>query len=750
MEKKITDPHAEREAQKYDNPIPSREYILNYLKDCGHLMRREELAEALGITDPEQLEALRRRLRAMERDGQIVLTRRKGYGLPTKMNLVRGRVIGHKDGFGFVTPDDGSDDLFLSAREMQSVFHGDKVLIRVSGIDRRGRREASIVEILERNTQFVVGRYVIENGVSFVIPDNKRINQDILIPPGEQGVAQHGQIVVAEITTQPSLRKQPIGSIVEVLGEHMAPGMETEVAIRSYNIPHTWPVAVEDEITHLREEVLQQDKQERVDLRQLPLVTIDGEDAKDFDDAVYCEAQKGWGLRGKKGWRLFVAIADVSHYVKPNTALDQEALNRGNSVYFPGTVVPMLPELLSNGLCSLKPKVDRLCMVCEMSISARGDLTSYKFYPAVMHSQARLTYTEVAKFLDQPKSCPKQYQALLPHLQTLHELYKVLRKNREARGAIDFETTETKVVFGANRKIEQIVPTERNVAHRIIEECMLMANVCAAKYLLKQKLPSLFRIHEGPNADKLNDLRAFLGELGLRLPGGKEPKPGDYAALLKAIEKRPDAHLIQTVMLRSLSQAVYSPDNSGHFGLAFDAYAHFTSPIRRYPDLLVHRAIRHGLSKQKAKTFYYDQTMMGEFGSHCSITERRADEATRDTLDWLKCEFMRDRVGEEFDGIITSVTGFGLFVELQKIYVEGLVHVTALKNDYYQFDPKRHRMQGERTGVVYRLGDRIRVRVARVDLDSRQIDFELIESPKRSTEHAAGKKAKPKKKRRAK
>lgn len=719
----MTDPFAEREAQKYDNPIPSREYIMAYLQDCGRLLRRDEITEALAITDPEQQEALRRRLRAMERDGQLVFTRRKGYGLAEKMNLVSGRVIGHKDGFGFVVPDDGSDDLFLNAWEMRRVFDRDRVLVRVTGVDRRGRREAVIAEVLEHKTAHIVGRLFTEGEVAFVAPDNKRISQDILIPPGEMGAAQSGQIVMVEITTQPSLRKQAMGRVTEVLGEPMAPGMEIEVAIRSHNLPHEWSAAVLEEIASLREEVSEADKQSRVDLRELPLVTIDGEDAKDFDDAVYCT--RG---RWKRGWKLYVAIADVSHYVQPNTALDREALNRGNSVYFPGNVVPMLPEILSNGLCSLKPNVDRLCMVCEMDINNEGKLTKYRFYPAVMHSHARLTYTEVAALLENPEQNTGR-QTLLPHLQNLQALYQVLHRNREARGAIDFETTETRIVFGKDRKIEQIVPTVRNVAHRMIEECMLMANVSAARFLLKQKLPILYRVHTGPSIEKLLDLRSFLGELGLRLPGNKLPEPSDYAQLLKTIQGRPDAHLIQTVLLKSLSQAVYSPDNAeGHFGLAFDAYTHFTSPIRRYPDLLVHRTIRFVLSKQKAKLFTYDLPDMTEMGIHCSTTERRADEATRDVTDWLKCEFMRDRVGEEFDGIITHVTGFGLFVELQDIYTEGLVHVTALKNDYYQFDASKHRMQGERTGTVYRLGDRLRVRVVRVDLDDRKIDFELVEN----------------------
>jgi ribonuclease R len=735
--KSVLDPYAEREAGKYDNPIPSREYILDYLKECGHLVKREELTQRLGLSDPEQQEALRRRLRAMERDGQLVLTRREGYGLPDKMNLLRGRIMGHRDGFGFLVPDDGSDDLYLSARQMQLVFHGDRALARVIGTDRRNRREGVIAEVLERNTPSLVGRFFTEKGVAFVVPSNNRISQDVLVGVDDQSAAKSGQIVVVEIISYPSFRKQAIGRITEILGEHMAPGLEIEVAIRNYNLPHVWPDSVQEEIASLQAGVLPPDEQaDRVDLQALDFVTIDGADAKDFDDAVYCE-------REKKQWRLVVAIADVSHYVTPQSELDKEAQARGNSVYFPSSVLPMLPEILSNELCSLKPKVNRHCMVCDMLISNKGELKRFQFYPALIHSRARLIYNDVAAWLETQK-CPAAYKGLLPHLQNLQALYQLLRQNREARGAIDFETTETQVIFGPDRKIKQIIPTERTVAHRIIEECMLLATVSAARFLLKAKIPTLFRVHAPPAEEKLADLKAFLAELGLRLPGKKVVSTEDYAALLKLISHRPDAHLIQTIMLRSLSQAIYSPKNIGHFGLAFDAYTHFTSPIRRYPDLLVHRAIRHVLAKRKARNFFYDKASISRLGEHCSGTERRADEAPREVLDWLKCEYMRDRVGEVFDGIITNVTGFGLFVELQNIYVEGLVHVTALHNDYYQFDANRHCLQGERTGIVYRLGDRLQVRVGRVDLDQRKIDFELMEQAAKSAPHETKKRKKRK------
>jgi len=717
----LNDQYAEREAQKYENPIPSREFIMELLETQGVLMNRTQIAQELELRSDEQFEALRRRLRAMERDGQLIRNRKGGYGLVSKMDLVCGRVIGHPDGFGFLVPDEGGEDLFLSGREMRGVFHGDRVMARVAGVDRRGRREGSVVEVLERNTHSVVGRYFVEGGVGFMVPDNKRLAQDILIAKGEDGGAEHDQIVTAEIIEQPTKRTRPLGRIVEVLGEHMAPGMEIEVAMRAHNLPLGWPPQLEDEITGLGAEVPEDAKQGREDLRQLPLVTIDGEDARDFDDAVFCRAEGD-------GWKLLVAIADVSSYVAPGTALDDEARARGTSVYFPERVIPMLPEILSNGLCSLNPDVDRLCMVCELAFNAAGEVTGYRFFNAVMRSHARLTYTDVATMLvDRNEELRARHTELLPHLEQLYKLFQALRKQREQRGAMDFITTETRIVFGADRKIEQIVPLKRNEAHMLIEEFMVAANVAAADFLLSSKISALYRVHEGPTAEKLEALREFLSELGLQLEGGEKPQARHFAKLLKQIKDRPDAHLIQTVLLRSMRQAVYTPDNEGHFGLAFDGYAHFTSPIRRYPDLVVHRAIRHLIKGGKRAQQAWSHEDMVLLGEHCSMAERRADDATRDAVDWLKCEYMMDKIGEVYDGVISSVTGFGLFVELENIYVEGLVHITALGNDYFHFDPAKHRLSGEHSGRRYRLGDSIRIRVVRVDLDERKIDFELAE-----------------------
>lgn len=713
------DPFAEREAQKYENPIPSREFILEYIAENGPATQ-QQLQNELGLIAADEQEALRRRLIAMARDGQLLKNRKGAFGSPESMELIAGRVIGHKDGFGFVVPDQGSEDLFISPKQMRSVFHGDRVLARVANIDTRGRREAIIVEVLEHNTQQVVGRFHNESGAAFVESANQRITQDIFIPVDDQHGAKNGQMVVVAITNQPTARTRPIGKIVEVLGDHMAPGMEINVAIRNHELPYIWPDDVHLEASRFAADVPEDALTGRTDFRDIPFVTIDGEDAKDFDDAVYCEP------RDKSGWMLYVAIADVGHYVKPSTALDKEAFKRGNSVYFPGRVIPMLPEALSNNLCSLNPKVDRLVMVCEMTIHATGRIMRYRFCEAVIKSHARLTYHQVHTMMEKnDRRMREQFKDLVPHLTHLYDLFRVLQKARKARGAIDFDLPETKIVFGRDRKIQKIVPYERFDSHKVIEECMLCANICAARLLEKNKQLGLYRVHEGPTEEKLLDLRRFLNELGLKMPGHRQPIPGDYAHILRTVQDRPDAHLIQMILLRSMSQAVYSPDNKGHFGLAYEAYAHFTSPIRRYPDLLVHRAIKQVLAKKKVNS---DESEFIKAGEHCSMTERRADDATGEVTDWLKCEFMMDKVGQQFAGVISGVTNFGIFVELSDIYVEGLVHISTLPDDYYQFDPIKHTLQGERSGRRFRLGDSTHIQVVRVDLDQCEIDFMLTES----------------------
>jgi ribonuclease R len=751
------DPRAEQEAEKYDNPVPSREFILKLLGEKAVPLTHRQVCAAFGIFDDERIEALRRRLRAMERDGQLMRNRRDAYGVTGKMDLIVGTVIGHRDGFGFLAPEAGGDDFYLSARQMRGVFDGDKVLVRRAGVDPRGREEAVIVDVLERKTRQLVGRYQKEHGVGTLIPENRRIVNVILIPPGEEAHAVSGQLVVVEITRQPEPNLQACGRVTEVLGNHMAPGLEIEVAIRNYDIPHQWSPELLASADRFSPHLSDADRAHRFDLRDLPFCTIDGEDARDFDDAILCEPRK----RG--GWRLRVAIADVSHYVQPGDALDREAQKRGNSVYFPQHVVPMLPEVLSNGLCSLNPHVDRLALVCDMQITESGAVSRFQFYDAVFHSKARLTYTEVGQYLQGESPAfvndfRSRHPQVAPMLESMYQLYHALRSERDKRGAIDFETTETRVIFGPDRKIERVVPVVRNDAHKLIEEAMLCANVCAARLLQKHKLVGTYRIHEGPKEEKLEKLRQFLRELGIEFQAKGSPTPADYQKVMEAVQGRPDVSIIQTVMLRSMNQAVYSPENVGHFGLAYPAYTHFTSPIRRYPDLLVHRAIRSLIRSdresaqvarlpeaplQAPEAFPYGAREMLALSEHCSMTERRADEATRDVMAWLKCEFMVDKVGETFNGIVTAVTNFGLFVALDEIFVEGLVHVSSLDSDYYHHDAVRHRLVGERTGVHFGLGDAVTVQVMRVSLDDRKIDFEMVEGGRRQRWSKGGKGDRP-------
>ncbi|HET7308144.1 MAG TPA: ribonuclease R [Gammaproteobacteria bacterium] len=713
------DPHAAREAHKYERPIPSRELILDLLEELGAPVDFGAIADRLDLSDEVDRRALDRRLGAMVRDGQILRNRRGDYCLTRHLPVVAGTVIGHRDGFGFLKPDEDGEDVFLPPGQMRELMDGDRALVRISGEDQRGRREGRLVDVLARRPAELAGRYFEEQGIGFVRPDNSRLHHDILIPREKRGAAHSGEMVRIELIEYPSRHTQPIGQVVEVLGDQRAPGIEIELAISAHGLPHEWPKAALAEAEAYGEEIPRDAVSGRLDLRKLDLVTIDGADARDFDDAVYCEA-------APRGWKLIVAIADVSHYVTPDSALDDEAELRGTSVYFPDRVIPMLPEALSNGLCSLNPDVDRLCMVCEMRVDRAGKVSRAAFHKGVMRSAARLTYTEVAAVIAGDKQARRGREALIGRIEALHDLYGALRKARDKRGAIDFETTETRIIFDAQRKITAIEPTQRNDAHKLIEECMIAANVAAANFLKKHKMPTLYRVHAGPNEEKLTQLRDFLGTLGLSLGGGDNPEPMHYAKLLEKIGGRDDAHLIQTVLLRSLSQAVYSPRLEGHFGLALEAYAHFTSPIRRYPDLLVHRAIGHVLDGGSRADFRYGGREMERLGRHCSDTERRADEATREAVSWLKAEFMLDKVGEEFDGLITGVTSFGLFVELKNLFVEGLAHVSSLSNDYYRHDPVRHQLVGERSGQVYQLGDALRVRVLRVSLDDRKIDFEPV------------------------
>lgn len=719
---------------QYDVEIPSRDELLALVTDRLKPVPFDDFISYFKLHDERQQVGIKRRLRAMERDGQLVYTKANCYGLPERMQLIRGSIIGHRDGFGFCRPDDGGKDIFIPHHQMYSVLHGDKVLIKPAGTDNRGRPEGRVVRVVEPRDSNIVGRYFVENDLGIVVPDDSRISQDILIPHADNLGARHGQLVVVTITRRPNRPTSPIGKIYEILGDHMAPGMEIEIAIREHDIPNDWPQGIDGELAHYSEDVPKDAYEGRVDLRELPLITIDGEDSRDFDDAVCAMPEE-------KGWRLWVAIADVSYYVRPSTRLDDEAVKRGNSVYFPNNVIPMLPEKLSNGLCSLNPNVDRLCMVAEMEIGPRGKLKNSRFYPAVMNSHARLTYNKVKQILDGDVELRQQYNAVLSNIEELHNVYKALATVRKQRSAIEFDTQETRFIFNAQRKIERIEPVKRHVAHKIIEECMIAANVASARLIEEDEdVNALFRVHEAPADERLTSFRAFLAELGLSLTGGDKPTPSDYGKLLEQVRNRPDHELIETMLLRSMQQAVYQPENEGHFGLALKSYSHFTSPIRRYPDLILHRAIkailrkREGTEQSLTGAWAYSERELEDLGVHCSMTERRADDATRQVDEWLKCEFMLDHIGMEFSGVVSSVTNFGLFVRLDEYQIDGLVHISNLGDDYYNYDSQKGLLIGENTRTIYRLGDKVQVRVKSVDLDERKIDLNLI-----AAESASGK-----------
>ncbi len=715
------DPFHKRESANYDRPIASREHLLELIAKQQVPVPQDFIAEALGYVEEHELEALRRRLQAMVRDGQVFRNRRGGYLSFDHMDLARGYVQTHPDGFGFLRPESGGKDIFMPAREMRTLMNGDRIAVKVTSFDRqRERSEGALIAILERAHETLVGRFHRENGLEFVVPDDKRLVQDVLLKREVGHSARPGEIVLVRIVEYPTQHSQAIGIIERVLGEENAPGMEVTIAVNTHHIPYRWSEQVEAAVRHYSEQVSEADKRGRRDLRELAFVTIDGADARDFDDAVYCQTLD-------RGHRLYVAIADVAHYVEPGSALDLAAQERGTSVYFPGEVIPMLPEILSNGLCSLKPEVDRLCVVCEMDINERGTIERFEFYEAVIHSRARLLYDDVATVVfDGEKPGKQPISKVVEDLQRLRQVYRALAKARKRRHAIEFETREVVFKYDRERKIEAILPYRRNQAHMLIEECMIAANICAAKQLKQKKLPTLYRIHEGVNVDKLPNLQEFLASFGIAL-GDDNPSPADFARIVEQARGRPESDMIQTVVLRSLLQASYSPNGKlGHFGLALKDYAHFTSPIRRYPDLLVHRALKHWIRHGSPQGFGYDLAQMTALGESCSRYERRAEDATRDAADWLKCEYLQKHIGMRCHGIVSAVTSFGLFVQLDDLLIDGLVHVTALKRDYYQFDPAHHRLVGEQSGRQYRLGDRLEVEVARVDMEDRKIDFDLV------------------------
>ena len=699
--------------------LPERKEITESLNDVGRPQTRKQLALAFGIADPEIRRALGRRLKAMMRDGELMRNRRGSYGLLKKMDLFKGYVIGHPDGYGFVVPEEGGNDLFLSSKEMRMLLHGDKVVVRLVNTDKKGRREGSLVEVLQRVNHYVVGKFFKESGISYVVPDNKRINQDILIPSSIKNKAKHGQYVVVEIVHQPEKHRQPVGKISSIIGDNNDVNMAVDIAIRSHELPFKWSDEINHETDDLREEIDLNKTINRCDYRNIAFVTIDGEDARDFDDAVFCE-------KNDKGWRLLVAIADVSHYVKQQSLLDDEAFLRGTSVYFPNRVIPMLPEILSNGLCSLKPNVDRLCLVCELTINIQGEVKQSSFKKAIICSDARLTYTVMSEIVvDKISNQRKKYSNLLPHLDNLYELYQLLYIERKRRGLIDFSSIESRFIFDKEGSVETIEQVKRNNAHRLIEEMMLVTNIAAGEFLEKNDILGIYRIHNTPKEEKLKDLRLLLSQLGLSLEGDEKPTTKSYSLLVEKIRKRDDAKMLETILLRSMPLAEYSISNKGHFGLGFPVYTHFTSPIRRYPDMIIHRIISHVIDGETSPVFGYNQQTMLELADHCSLTERRAEDASRDATQRLKCNFMKDKEGKVFHGMVSSVTSFGLFVLLDDIHVEGLVHISTLPTDYYHYDPITHKLSGERGGKIFSLGQKLKVVLIRVVIDERKIDFEL-------------------------
>lgn len=727
------DPFLQREIEKYGNPIPSRELIMALLEKQSNPLNQLKIMQHLqmDVADEDAVEAMRRRLRAMERDGQLYCNKRSRYCLVSKMDMVKGTVLAHRDGYGFLSPEQGGDDYYLSAREMQSLLHGDLVIARLADFDRKGRREAVVFKVLKDGLSTLAGRFYRHAGIGFIRADDRRIHQDVIVTNHVEMGVQEQQMVAAKLIQRPTHKQPAVAEITEIIGDQVQANTISDMAMRSHDIPFQWPETVTRQVAKLSESVAPSAKPGRVDLTHLPFVTIDGEDARDFDDAVYCEPKR----RG--GWRLWVAIADVTHYVTPDSALDKEAVGRGTSVYFPDQVVPMLPEILSNGLCSLKPNVERLALVCEMTISAAGNLSGYQFYEAVICSNARLTYDFVQAVLVGEAAFDAQTGHLYTPIYQLYELYKAFQQARLQRGALEFETVENRFVFDEQNQLIDIVGRSRNDAHRIIEECMICANVAAARFLRKQKLGALYRVHEGLKESKLLEFKQFLSERGIQFKGDLALEPAALAELAALIRMRPDSEMLFSMLLRTMKQAIYTPKNAGHFGLALKEYAHFTSPIRRYPDVVVHRAIKaglaqiyeaaqQGLSKHgRTHAKAYGDDVLQQLGEQCSMTERRADDATRDVADWLKCAYMADKVGEVFEAVVCNVTGFGLFVRLEALYIDGLVHISSLQNDYYHYDPLHQCLRGERAGRVYQLGDTLEVKLVRVDQEERNLDFIL-------------------------
>jgi len=705
------DPYLSREASKYLKPVPSREYILAQIKNSKRNLSYKDLIEIFKLDDQDMYESIRRRLIAMCRDGQLVLNKDNTYSIVDTSHLVRGSVISHRDGYGFVLAEDGGKDIFLNVSQMKQLFPDDHVLVRLTNT-KRSKREGVVVNILERRTSIIIGFYKNKT----LIPTNKNITQTIKIVENTK-LAKDGELIEAKIIKYPTKHKSAEAKIIESLGSHMDPEMEITISCKNHGIPTAWPKEIEHEIKQLKTIAKKNNVDiARKDLRKLNFITIDGSDAKDFDDAVYCK-------KVKTNWKLYVAIADVSHFVKPESIIDMEAYLRGNSVYFPNRVIPMLPEILSNHICSLKQNVDRKTMVCEITINPKGRLLRYEFYESTIKSKARLTYSEVSKALK--KGYLKNNSAIMKNILDLEKLFNILFEARKKRGAIEFETSESKILFDKNKKIKQIKEEKRTKAHRIIEECMLAANVCAARFLLKHKIPALFRVHSHPNEKSIENLNKYLKNIGYSIPNTTDPKPKDFTSLIEQTKNRKDSHIIQTIILKSMHPALYDAENVGHFGLAYEAYGHFTSPIRRYPDLLTHRAIRHIIYGGKPKNYFYNNRQIHQIGDHCSMTERRADNAVYESIEWLKCEFMQDKLGEKYNGIVTNVTRAGLFIELGKIYIEGFLPINSLPKDQYKFDQISYKLIGKRSNKKYSIGDKIKIVIASVNLYERKITLSL-------------------------
>ncbi|MBK4775731.1 ribonuclease R [Candidatus Pantoea edessiphila] len=722
-----------RETKIHKNSIPGREFIIKIFKQQKKPINFIELTKLMGLSDKNKIEALRYRILGMKRDGQLLLTDcQKNYILPKRnVNLIQGKVIGHRDGYGFLRVEGHKDDFYLSTEQMKYCMHGDFIIAQLINNDRKGRQEARVIKINKPRNKNIVGHYRQNKlGVGFVVPDDSRLNFNIIIPSNLNLMASENSIVVVKLLQRPKPNDKAIGKIIEIIGKNIGTNLAIDIAIRSHEIPYKWSAEAKLQINNFTQQITEDAKIDRIDLRKLPLITIDDEDARDFDDALYCEETYD-------GWRLWVAIADVSYYVRPGTPLDKEAFLRGTSVYFPSKVIPMLPEILSNELCSLNPQVDCLCMVCEMHISSEGKLIKFKHYEAIMNSHARLTYDEAYNILKEHNNLRDKYVLLKNIIQNLHKLYQVLEKARQHRGGISFETAEIKFIFNSENRIDQIKRVFRNDIHKVVEECMILANFATASFVEKSKEPTLFRDHDRPSDDSIKNFNVVLNELGIGLSKGKKLKPIDYSLLLMKIATRPDAEMLQIMLLRSMKQAIYAPQNRGHFGLALTSYTHFTSPIRRYPDLILHRILKYLLSQHKIKNlfvdtggYHYTIKDITKLGYQCSLTERRADEAVRDVSDWLKCDFMKKRIGKIFDGIVFSVTNFGLFVRLNEFFIEGLIHISTLKKDYYKLDIISQRLIGQSSGNIYRLGDAVKVHILAVNMNDRRIDFTLISSPK--------------------